>query len=420
MDRRFRTLWLATAVSNLGDGLRLAALPLLATRLTDDPRLIAGVAVAERLPWLLLILPGGVLADRLDRRKLRVRLDLVRAVIMGGLTVLVATGNSSMVAIYVVAALLASAEAVVDSSSMALIPALVDDEHLEKAGTQLNIAEMTFSAFVGPPLGGLLLGVALAAPFAVDASSFAIAALLMATLSGDFRATPPPTELATGSARSSMWSEIVEGMRWLWRAPSLRVLALISFGLGTISFFSGSVWVIYATKELKLSEFGYGLLIIPAAIGGMAFAAITPRLGKRAPLRWVLCISTVISGITHLVMAGSSNLILIGSMVALLDGMSSIWNILTLALRQREIPDHLLGRVGASYRMLVYVGMPFGALLGGIATEIMSVRWTIAVAGVVLIALGLAVLIALPNTKPPTEPARSATPWPPPQAAAST
>jgi MFS family permease len=401
MDSRFRRLWLATAISNLGDGLRVIALPLLATRLTDDPRLIAGVAVAERLPWLLLILPGGVLADRFDRRLLRVRLDFVRAAIMGALAIGVATGHASIPAIYVVAALLASAEAIVDSSSMALVPALVGDADLERAGSQLNAAEITANAFIGPPLGGLLFGLALSAPFAVDAASFGIASLLVASIGGSFRATPPSTE---PNLRVSMWAEAKQGMAWLWRSSQLRTLALISFGLGTASYFSGSVFVIYATKELGLSEFGYGLLIIPAAIGGLAFAAVTPRIGRALPLRWVLSTSTIVSGLSVLVMSAASNLILVGVVVALLDGMSSIWNILTLALRQREIPDHLLGRVGASYRMLVFFGMPFGALLGGFTAEALSVRWTMAIAGAALIGLGLCVMVVLPSTRTRTVP----------------
>jgi Major Facilitator Superfamily len=242
-----------------------------------------------------------------------------------------------------------------------------------------------------------LFGLALSAPFAVDAASFGFASLLVASISGTFRAAPPPAESA---ARSSVLADAKQGMAWLWRSRQLRMLALISFGLGTASFFSGSVFVIYATGELGLSEFGYGLLIIPAAVGGLAFAAVTPRLGRLAPLRWVLSISTSVSGITLVVIGAASNLIVICVAIALLDGMSSIWNILTLALRQREIPDHLLGRVGASYRMLVYFGMPFGALLGGVVTEALSVRWTYTISGSTLIALGMCVLVTLPSAPP--------------------
>ena len=115
LPRPFLLLWTATAVSNIGDGLRLTALPLLATSLTTDPRAIAGVAIAERVPWLLFILPGGAWADCLDRRVLRMRLDAARARVMAGLVFAIAFDRVTIVAIYAVAALLASAEAVEDS-----------------------------------------------------------------------------------------------------------------------------------------------------------------------------------------------------------------------------------------------------------------------------------------------------------------
>jgi Na+/melibiose symporter-like transporter len=389
LPRQFQLLWGATALSNIGDGLRLVALPLLATSITRDPRLIAGVAIAEQVPWLVFTLPGGAWADRLDRRWLRMRLDAARAVVMLGLVGFIAADRVSIAIIYIVAALLASAEAVVDSSSMALVPAMVDDSELERAAGLLSSTELATNNLVGPPLGALLFGIAMVVPFTIDAASFAGAALIMALVSGTF---VPST---SGKAeRSSMTHEIIEGFRWFWQRRLLRNLALISTALGTVSFIGAAIFVLFARETLGLSNFGYGLLLLPEAAGGIAGSALASRL-TRFPLRVVLSVSVVTAGLATWITSTLSVAVLVGVLTGLTAAGVLVWNVLTTALRQRVIPDHLLGRVGASYRFLVTVGMPFGALLGGLLANSFGLRAALAVNGIALTAIGLAIPILL-------------------------
>jgi MFS family permease len=389
--QEFRLLWGATALSNIGDGLRIVALPLLATSITTDPRLIAGVTIAERLPWLIFILPGGAWADRLDRRVLRMRLDIARSVLMGLLVAVIAVDRVSIGVIYVVAALLASAEAVVDSSSMALVPATVDQRDLERAGGRLTSTELVTNDLIGPPLGGLLFGLAVAVPFGLDALTFAAAALLMSFMTGTYRSGAVPVE---GSA---LRGEIADGFRWLWRDPLLRRLATISTALGTASYIGLSVLVLFARETLGLSAFGYGLLLVPGAIGGIAGSLLAPRL-RRYPLRLVLAAAVLGSGVATWVMSGVSSPVAASLLAASSLGFVMIWNVLTVALRQRVIPNERLGRVGASYRFLVFLGMPFGALLGGLLASRFGVREAIFVSGSVLVFLGLIIPVLLRGT----------------------
>ncbi len=391
LPRNFRLLWGATALSNLGDGLRLVAMPLLATSITTDPRLIAGVTIAERLPWLFLILPGGALADRFDRRLLRMQLDIARALVMGVLVAAIVLDQASMVVIYLVAALLASAEAVVDSSSMAMVPATVDGSDLERAIGRLGSTELAMNDLVGPPLGGLLFGLAIAVPFGIDALTFAGAALVMGMMSGSYRPAAAPT--ASGE-RSSMRASLAEGVRWLWNHRLLRTLALVSTALGTASMISAAVFVLFATETLGLSDLGYGVLLVPGAIGGIAGATIAPRF-RRFPLRRTLSIAVVGSGASTWLMALTSSPVVVGALSAISIGSVMVWNVLTIALRQRVIPDEMLGRVGASYRFLVFLGMPFGALLGGLLANEFGVRSAIFVSGSVLVFVGLSLPVLL-------------------------
>ncbi len=390
--RNFRLLWAATALSNLGDGLRLVALPLLATSVTDDPRLIAGVVVAQRLPWLFFILPGGAWADRFDRRLLRMRLDMARFAVMSVLVGAIVIDQASIVVIYAVAALLASAEAVVDSSSMAMVPATVAEADLERAIGRLGSTELAMNDLVGPPLGGLLFGLAIAVPFGVDAVTFALAALVMGFMSGSYRAAPAKPAIA--GDRPSMRASLAVGIRWLWNQRLLRTLAIISTALGTASFISNAVFVIFATNTLGLSDFGYGVLLVPGALGGIAGSLIAPRF-RRFPLRRTLPIAVIVSGASTWLMAVTTSPIVVGLLSAVSLGTIMIWNVLTLALRQRLIPDEMLGRVGASYRFLVYVGMPFGALAGGLLANQFGVRSAIFVSGSLLVAVGLMLPLVL-------------------------
>ncbi len=332
LPRNFRLLWGATALSNLGDGLRLVALPLLATSVTDDPRLIAGVTVAERLPWLFFILPGGAWADRYDRRVLRMRLDMARAVVMAGLVAAILLDQVSIGVIFLVAALLASAEAVVDSSSMAMVPATVEVGDLERAFGRLGSTELGMNDLAGPPIGGLLFGLAVAIPFGVDGLSFAGAALVMAFMTGTY------TSGAVHTPGVRMRTRVSEGFRWLWDQHLLRTLAVISTALGTASFIGNAVFVLYARDVLGLSEFGYGVLLVPGALGGITGSLIAPRF-RRFPLRVTLSCAVLASGVATWLMAATSYPVVAGLLSAVSLGAIMVWNVLTLVTPAASDPQ---------------------------------------------------------------------------------
>jgi MFS family permease len=388
LPRSFRLLWAAAAASNIGDGLRITALPLLATTVTTDPRAIAAVTIAERIPWLIFILPGGAWADRYDRRMLRVILDVARGVVMASLVYTIAVHQLTIVAIYIVTALLASAEAIVDSSSTALVPATVEAHDLVRAGSRLFSTEVLTNELIGPPLGGLLFGLAMIVPFGIDAASFFAAAVIMMMLPGNFQPG------ATKAARAPLRNEIGEGFRWLWQHRALRNLALISMVLAAATFIGNSVFVLFATQTLKLSGFGFGLLLVPGAVGGIIGSMLASRL-HRYPLRMVLFGSLMTSGLVTALTAAVSSPLLASLLWGTASLTSMIWIVLTVALRQRVIPQHLLGRVGASYRFLMYAGMPVGAFLGGFLAKSFSVRTALAVDGLAYLVFSPVVFMLL-------------------------
>jgi MFS family permease len=162
-------LWSASAGSNLADGIFWIALPLLAITLTDSPALIAGVTIASRLPWLIFSLVAGALADRLDRRRTMIIVNVARAALLGSLALMAAVGLASLPLLYVVAFALGMAETLFDTAAQSIMPNIVEPEGLNRANGRLYAVELTMNQFVGPPVGGFLAAVTIAAAFGTGA-----------------------------------------------------------------------------------------------------------------------------------------------------------------------------------------------------------------------------------------------------------
>ena len=382
----FNRLISASALSNLADGVFQVALPLLAVSLTRSPGLVAGVALAQRLPWLLMALPAGALADRLDRKRTMVRVDLLRVVVMGALALAVGLDAASIPVLYVAALVLGCGETLFDTAAQSILPSIVDRESLSLANGRLQAVELTTNAFIGPSLGGLLAAAALTAAFAASSAAYLVAALCLVGIAGSFRPerAGPPT---------SMRREIADGIRFVWRNPLLRTLGLM-LGTTNLAFTAHlSVFVLFATGPMGLSKTGYGLLIASSALGGVLGSFAGPRLERTFGRARCLFGAIVLFGATLAVPALTTNIIAnVAGLVAASFG-SVTWNVITVSLRQRITPDHLLGRMNAAYRMLGWGTMPIGAAIGGAIAEWSSLRVTFVAAALLHLPLLLGFLV---------------------------
>ena len=395
LGSNYLKLWSASAISNLGDGVRWTAMPLLAATLTRDPALVAGITFAGFLPWLLFSLIAGAIADRVDRRGLMWSVQVFRMALMGLLSATIALGWSDrplLVLLYGVAFLLGSAETLFDNAAQAIMPSVVAKDQLEKANGRLYGVEMLTNNFAGPPLGGFLFAFSAGTPFMLDTASFGIAAVLIWTMSGSFR----PARQQGQATR--LKADIAEGVRWLWRHPLLRTLAALVgvFGLaGTAGF---SVFVLFALDILHLDEVGYGILLSALAVGSLLGSMVASRVAKLIGSGPSLFLSTFVSGAAALVVGLSSSALIVAVMLFVTGFFIVLWNVITVSLRQSIVPDHLLGRVNSAYRLLAWGPIPLGAAVGGFMGRVFGVRspWYLA-AG----ALMLAAVAALPvvNTR---------------------
>ena len=374
-------LWIASVTSNFGDGIATVAYPWLASAITRDGFKLGLIVLATRLPWLLFSLPAGVITDRVDRRRLMVSMDLARFALTTAVALLVlanadglqspATSGAVHVneglllgAVALAAFLLGTAEVLRDNSAQTILPAIVAKEHLEKANGRMWGAEMVMNSFAGPPAAGFLIAVSLAMPFFVDAGTFAVAAALVFMIGGQFR--NPPSE----GPRTSFRADLREGFSWLWRHPLFRPMALILGMLNGLMTMALATYVLFVQEILGLEATAFGVLLTAGAVGGVLGSLLASRLattlGKGAAL-----FSTLLGGGVALVVTGlTSSALLVWAMFLVSSFLAVLWNVITVSLRQRVIPDHLLGRVNSVYRFFGWGMMSIGALLGGAVVSV--------------------------------------------------
>jgi MFS family permease len=357
-------LWAANAVSNVGDGVALAAGPLLLASLTSDPALVAGAMFVQQLPWLLFALPAGVTVDRLDRRRLVVLVNVVRAVVIGGLAVAVGAGAVTVPLVYAALFVIGIMETLADSASTALLPAVVPSEQLPRANARLMGVQMVGNQLLAPPLGAALFVVAAALPFALNAATFLLAALLIATL----RSRMAPREAPVGPRRP-VARDIATGVRALVGHPVLRILAVCLCLMNVTLAGAFSILVIYAHQRLGLDEIGFGLLLAATAVGGLGGSVVAGRLQARFGAALLLRVGLVIETLTHLSLGLARAPWVAVVTMAVFGAHASLWGVITLSWRQRVVPDALRGRVNSVYFLFAVGGSAIGALMGGLAAR---------------------------------------------------
>ena len=389
LGANYYKLLIGSAITNLGDGIGIVAYPWLASAVTRNPFLITLIGFAQRLPWLVFTLPAGVITDRVDRRRVMVAMDACRGVITGVLALAVAlradalpapdavvrsahTDTALYLLVVLATLLLGAAEVLRDNSAQTLMPALVSPDHLEKANGRLWSVESIANTFAGPPLGSLLIAVAFALPIVFDAASFFGAAALVFLIPGTFRAERPSTEDGEPASAASWRDELREGVRWLWRHPLLRPMAIILGLMNMASMVSGSLLVLYVQEVLHQGATVFAIIGMGGAVGAVvagAFASyLSKRLGSGTCLAITLGASAVIAPLVGLARWWPIVFVLFAAET--LVGM--LWNVITVSLRQAIIPQHLLGRVNSVYRFFAWGMLPIGALIGGIVVTVVS------------------------------------------------
>ena len=357
-------LWTASTISNLGDGVFMVALPLLAARLTRSEVSISLVAAAASLPWLILSLPIGAIIDRSDRKRILVRADSIRALIIAALAVLAGTGHARIWMLWVTALGLGVAEVFFDNASQAIVPAIVPAHLLERANGRRYAAELAANTFIGTPIGSLLFAAAVWLPFGVDTASFVLAVLLVLPIRGTFHARPDH-ETTDATPRTTLREETRAGMAWLWTFPLLRSLAL-SLGLSNLGFqLAQAVFVLFAQERLGITEREFGFLLAVMGVGAVIGALLGERIAKVLGQSGAIYAALITWTLT-LLLTGLFPVTWFVALMAAIESMAATaWNVVTVSLRQQIIPSELFGRVNSVYRWFGWGTLPIGSVIGG-------------------------------------------------------
>ena len=366
----------STGVSGVGNGMVLVALPLLAVSVTHRPLEVAAVAVAGQLPWLVVAIPAGVVADRVDGRRLVVLVEVLRALLLGALGVAVVTGHTPLPVLYSAAFLGGALETVFSAATGSWVSTLVDPADLPGANGYLLAAQTAGEQFAGPAVGGVIFALSSALPFFGDAVSFAASAGLVSTARG-------PERRALGRPELSLLGDTKAGLRWFRQQLLLRRLAgvVAVFALCQASVLS--VLVLYGLHVLHLTQSRYGFFLAFGAIGDVAGSLLAQRAHDRLGAGRTIVAAGVIaaSGYVVLGLTSSKGVALAGY---ILEAVAvAVGNVATIAWRQRVIPHELFGRVNNIFRTLVYAAMTLGAIAGGAAASLLGLQETFILAGCV-------------------------------------
>lgn len=359
----YRRLLSATLLSNLGDGIRAAAFPLLAASLTRSPILISGVAIAGELPGLLLSLTAGSLADHFDRRRLIIVVDAVRLVLLLALIGMITVGWATIMILYVVVFVSAVAEVLRDTTAGTLVPSIVAVDQLDRANGRMITAEIAGNEFIGPPLGGYLFGLAMVLPFAINGGALAVAVALVASIPALVRPRIP----AVGGEPDS--TGVRAGLHWFrdhrsfWPIPATTVaLALTDSAWFTIL-------VLYLQEVLHLPSAWYGILLAVGAIGGLAGGSFAARMINRLGAKITTLGCLTLAAIGQVLLGTTSSVIATAGVLASSSAAFAVWNVQARTIVQRTAPSELLGRVNGIQRTAIATATLVGAALGGVSAH---------------------------------------------------
>jgi len=349
----FNRMWGASLLTNLADGVLIAAAPLLAVTLTKNPVLISAISALVMLPWLLFAIPIGAIVDRVDRRFLLAGANATRFVIAALIALSIATDTITIYVLLVAAFFIGICEVTADITSQSLIPQILDKSQYEKGNSRFQISETVVQGFVGTPLSGFLYAVAIYLPFVINSLGFLVAAALAASIPVKFLQDLRSEENA--EKKPGFVADMRFGISYLYNNKALLRLVVTTASIGVCYSMSTSTIVLFLLNELNLKPAFFGIALTIQGSGAILGALVAPKLSSKFGRSRVM---VLLQGL-------SPNIYAYIALAFIASFTITNWNILLMATYQSVIPGHLFGRIHGTRRTLVWGLMPFGSLLGG-------------------------------------------------------
>ncbi|MFY9714362.1 MAG: MFS transporter [Microbacterium sp.] len=376
MGKDFRWLLASSWTSNVGDGVALAAAPLLIASMTSSPILVATGAILQFLPWLLFGLHAGAIADRFDRRRLVMFANAARAIVLAALCVFLVIGTADIWIVFAVAFLYGTAEVFVDTAGSTLLPMIVKPADLGLGNARLQAGYLVANQFAGPPLGAFLFAAGTAWPFLLEVICVSLAVVLISRMA---RTPVPPRE----AAHPPVHTDIAEGLRWLWRNPPVRMLVLIILVFNITWAAPWGVLVLYATEHLQMGPVGYGMLTTASAAGGLLATVSFGWLERHISFATLMRVVLSLEVLMHLAFALTTVDWVALVIMFVFGAYAFVWGTISTTVRQRLVPAELQGRVASVNMVGVFGGMVIGQALGGVIAQFwgLTAPWWFAFGG---------------------------------------
>ncbi|WP_181140778.1 MFS transporter [Streptomyces sp. Ru62] len=397
LGRQYWILWSSSTLANLGDGLRLVALPLIAYSVSDDAVDITLIAVFAALPGLLVGPLAGVVVDRLDRRRVIAVAHALRTLLVLAFALLVQAGRTDLAFVYALAVLLPLFEVFADSAAQPLLSELLPERLLEKGNARLFVARMLAQDVLGSPAAGLLIGVSASLPFFANGATFAGAMVLVLMLRAPARPVEgrpgvEPSTRAGGlrSAVSGIGRDMREGLAAVWRTPLVRAIALTSAVLNFVLLTGSALLVVYAKQDLRLTDEEYALLFTAAAVGSALGGWAAPYIAGRLGTGPTMVLSLVAAGLSRAGFGLARGLwVALGTFFAI-GAATFVYNVAVASYLQRVTPNALIGRVYATTQAASYGAAVLAALTAGGLAQVTSPRTIMLAGGIAAIGCGIA------------------------------
>ncbi len=358
----FRWLMASSWVANLGDGIAIAAGPLLVASQTDSPALVSMAMLLLGLPWLLFGLFAGAVADRVDRKRMVLLSNLLRSVVLGVLCAAIVGDVVNIAVVLTCMFLIGTAEVFADTAYRTFLPMLVPKRDLGIANARLQTGFITLNQFAGAPIGAALFAVGLAVPFGAQLLLGLLALVLVARIA-----------LPAGPVRDAedghVLRDIGEGLRWLAGHAAVRTLAIVIVTFNVTWAAGWAVLVLYSLDVLDMGPVGYGLMTTAAAAGGIVATVTYGALERRVPLATLMRTCLLCEVVMHVAFAVNRSAV-VGLLIMFGFGLYAfVWGSLSNAVRQRAVPTEFQGRVGSVYGVAIFAGIVVGSALGGVLAE---------------------------------------------------
>jgi MFS family permease len=348
-------------VTNLGDGITLAAGPLLVASQTRSPLIVAMAAFLLRLPWLLFGLYAGVVADRLNRRAIVIVTGLLRLVILLLLVLSILAHRVDIAVVLVALFLFGVIETFGDTTTTTLLPMLVDKQDLGIANSRAMTGLVVWNQLAGPPVGAVLFAAGMALPFVSESVCVLAGVLLISRVRLPAHTVP--------GEHGRVRDDIREGWRWLWEHEAIRTLAITIFTFNVTFGAAWSVLVLYARERLGMGALGFGLITTAMAVGGLLGGASYGWLERHVRLGVIMRGGLIIETLTHLALALTRWSWFALIVFVLFGAHAFIWGTTSTSVRQRAVPAQFQGRVGSVYLTGVVGGIVIGSVLGGLVAS---------------------------------------------------